>query len=66
MGIAINPLLSPNLGGFLKEIGDTPKTLAGEKSPAPLQRPLRLCRFPLFTKEGVRGSSHPSLLDLSG
>jgi hypothetical protein len=31
----VNPLYPPVLGEF-KRIGDTPRTLAGEKSPAPL------------------------------
>jgi hypothetical protein len=32
----VNPLISPNLGGFLEIIGDTPKTPAGDFSPASL------------------------------
>jgi hypothetical protein len=35
-GVKVNLLSSPNLGGFLKRKGDTPKTPAGERSPAPL------------------------------
>jgi hypothetical protein len=70
---AVNPLNPPVLGDFIK-MGDTPIS-PGRRYPAP-QRPLRLRRFPLFIKEGARGSSqsrrraqpalHPKFLSLEG